>query len=75
MAGLAVVEVGPDIERIFRATNGLRTVEQIASAAGMSLEDTKESLAALASIGAVVPAMSPEEMARLINKQQVTSPK
>ena len=61
---VTVVEVGADIEKIFRATNGLRTVEQIAATAGLALEETNKILAALAGIGAIVPAMSPEEMLR-----------
>ena len=61
-----VVEVGPTVERVFRATNGLRTVEQIAAAAGVSREETEEVLDALAGAGALELAMSPEEMTRRI---------
>jgi hypothetical protein len=64
---VSVVEVGADIEKVFRATNGLRTVEQIAATAGLGLEETNEILAALAGIGAIAPAMSPEEMLRRIS--------
>jgi hypothetical protein len=67
---LCVVEVGPNVEKVFRATNGLRTAEQIASVAGVSLEQTAQQLEALSSIGAVVPAMSPEEMIRQINARE-----
>ena len=70
---VSVVEVGADIEKVFRATNGLRTVEQIAAAAGLNLEETNEILAALASIGAIVPAMSSEEMSRLISAREISS--
>jgi hypothetical protein len=62
-----VVEVGPNVEKVFRATNGLRTAEQIAATAGVSLEETTTNLQALAAIGAVVHGMSPAEMMRLIN--------
>jgi hypothetical protein len=64
---VSVVEVGADIEKVFRATNGLRTFEQIAAAAGLSLQEVNEILVALASIGAIVLAMSSEEMSRLIS--------
>lgn len=65
-----VVEVGPNVERVFRATNGLKTPEQIAAAAGLSLEETAGHLEALAGIGAVVLAMSRDEMARLIKRRE-----
>jgi hypothetical protein len=67
---VCVVEVGSAVERVFRATNGLRTVEQIAAAAGENVEETTEVLKALAGIGAVVLAMSSEEMARLIEARE-----
>ena len=65
-----IVEVGAAIERVFRATNGLRTVEQITSAAGTTGEATVQALEALADIGAVVPAMTAEEMTRLIEARK-----
>jgi hypothetical protein len=68
---VAVVEVGADIEKIFRATNGLRTVEQIAATAGLGPEETNQILGALAGIGAIVPAMSPEEMLRRISESNL----
>ncbi|MGA3210111.1 MAG: hypothetical protein ABSD20_02325 [Terriglobales bacterium] len=61
-----VVEVGPDVEKVFRATNGLRLVEAIAATAGASMEQTREILGALAGIRAVTLAMSAEEMSRVI---------
>jgi hypothetical protein len=48
-----VVEIGGNIEKIFRFTNGMRTVPQIADAAGVSEEETTKTLEALARIGAV----------------------
>jgi hypothetical protein len=65
-----VVEVGDRVERVFRATNGLRTLPQIAAAAGTSPDETTRILDALAQIGAVTPAMSPEEMTRIINERE-----
>jgi len=64
-----VVEVGAPVERVFRATNGLRTLDQIAAAAGMSLEETKSMLQALAGVGAVAPAKSPEEITQILRQQ------
>ncbi len=57
-----VVEVGPPVEKVFRATNGLRTAEQIASAADISLDETQKILAALAGIGAVEAAKTQQQM-------------
>ncbi len=65
-----VVEVGPDVERVFRATNGLRTLAQIAAAAGVADSETEHILNALAGIGAVVSAMSPEQMTRTIEQRE-----
>lgn len=48
-----VVEIGGDVEKVFRQTNSLRTVEQIASTAGVSASETRNILQALAKIGAV----------------------
>ena len=48
-----VVEIGGNIEKIFRFTNGMRTIPQIADAAGVSEAETKKTLEALARIGAV----------------------
>jgi hypothetical protein len=64
-----VAEVSPEIERVFRAANGLRTADQIAVAAGVSGEDANKILKSLASIGAMVLPMSPDEMMRLIEKK------
>ncbi len=63
---VTVVEAGPAVERVFRATNSLRTLEQIAETAGMPLPDTQRVLAALASVGAVIPAKTAEEMLQTI---------
>ena len=54
-----VVEAEPLIERIFCATDGTRTLEEIAEAAGVSAEDARQILTALAEIGAVSPADKP----------------
>jgi hypothetical protein len=68
---VCVVEVGSAVEKVFRATNGLRTIEQIAATAGGGdVEETTEVLQALAGIGAVVLAMSSEEMTRLIEARE-----
>jgi len=48
-----VVEVEPHVERIFRATNGHSTVNEIATAAGVPDEQVHATLASLAGIGAV----------------------
>jgi hypothetical protein len=48
-----VVEVEPALGSIFCAVDGLRTVEQIAHAAGVSTANTRAMLASLANIGAV----------------------
>ncbi len=65
-----VVEVGATVEKVFRATNGQRTLEQIAATAGVSVAETGEILQALAGIGAVVLAMTPEQMMRLIEQRE-----
>jgi len=65
-----VVQVGSQVEKVFRATNGLRTVDQIADAASLALADTQETLKALARIGAVVLAQSPEQMLDSIRARQ-----
>jgi hypothetical protein len=49
-----VVEAEPPIERVFRATDGIRTLEEIADAAGVSTADTQQTLTLLATIGAVI---------------------
>lgn len=67
---VCVVEIGGAVEKVFRATNGLRQVDQIAAAAGVGVEDTQRVLKSLADIGAIVPAMSPEEMARIIEARE-----
>lgn len=64
-----VVEVGATIEKVFRATNGLRTVEQIASAAAMSVDETRKVLEALAGVGAIVLGKTAEEILRLLESQ------
>jgi hypothetical protein len=48
-----VVEIGGNVEKVFRQTNSLRTVEQIALTAGVSVSETTDILQALATIGAV----------------------
>jgi hypothetical protein len=65
-----VVEVGSSVEKAFRATNGLRTLEQIAQAAGLDLAETHEILAALTGVGAIVPAMSSEKMLRALGERE-----
>jgi len=57
-----IVEVGPPVEKVFRATNGLRTVEQVAAAADVSLNETQKLLAALGEIGAVELGKTSEQM-------------
>lgn len=69
-AQVRVVEVGVAVEKVFRATNGLRTQEQIAGVAGLGAEDSNKILEALAGIGAVMPAMSPPEMVRRIEAKE-----
>jgi hypothetical protein len=54
-----VVEAEPLIERIFCATDGTRTLEEIAEAAGVPAEDARQILTALTEIGAVSPADKP----------------
>ena len=61
-----VVEVGDSVERVFRATNGLRTEAQIAAAAGVDAEQAAAILESLTGIGAVVPAASPDQMLRAL---------
>ena len=48
-----VVEVEPEMESLFRATDSHRTADEIAEAAGVSAEQAHAMLASLASIGAV----------------------
>ena len=50
---LYVVEIGGNVEKVFRFTNGMRTIQQIAEAAGVNEAETKKTLEALAKIGAV----------------------
>lgn len=57
-----VVEVGTSVEKVFRATNGLRTVEQIASTAEMDVAEVQNVLTALAGIGAIEAAKTQKEM-------------
>jgi hypothetical protein len=64
-----VRETEPAVAKVFRATNGLRTLPQVADAAGLGQEETGRVLEALAGIGAVVLAMSPQEMMRIIEKR------
>ena len=52
-----VVEIGGNIEKVFRFTNGMRTIPQIAEAAGVSESEAKKTLDALARIGAVAMAV------------------
>jgi len=48
-----VVEVEPELERVFRATDGHRTVDEIAEVTGVPAEQAHSMLASLAGIGAV----------------------
>lgn len=64
-----VAEISPEIERAFRAANGLRTADQVALVAGISAGETEKILKSLAGIGAIVLPMSPDEMMRLIEKK------
>jgi hypothetical protein len=48
-----VMEVEPEVERVFRATDGQRTVDEIAEATGIPAEPARAMLASLAGIGAV----------------------
>jgi hypothetical protein len=64
-----IVEVGPAIEKVFRMTNGPRTVEQIAAAAEVSLAETQQILKALSEIGAIVLGKSAEEMTDILRRQ------
>lgn len=50
-----VVEVEPEPERVFGATDGQRSVEEIAAVAGVPVEQASEVLRSLAGIGAVQP--------------------
>jgi hypothetical protein len=56
-AKIYVVEIGGNVEKVFRYTNGMRTVPQIAEAAGVNEAETKKTLEALARIGAVALAV------------------
>ena len=67
---VCVLEMGAAVEKVFRATNNMRTVEQIAAAAGVSPRETAEILDSLAGMGAIVPAMSAEEMTRAIAERE-----
>jgi antitoxin (DNA-binding transcriptional repressor) of toxin-antitoxin stability system len=67
---VTAVEAGPTVEKVFRATNGLRTLEQIAQTAGFDPAETQEVLGALAGIGAIVPAMPAEAMLRSIQSRE-----
>jgi hypothetical protein len=67
--GVQIVEVGGAVERVFRATNGLRMVEQIASAADVPLAETQQILRALAGIGAVVEGKSAEAIMQALREQ------
>lgn len=57
-----VVEVGTPVEKVFRATNSLRTAEQIAWVAEIDIEEVQKILAALAEIGAVDAAKNQQQM-------------
>ena len=48
-----VVEIDETMERVFRAADGTRVLEQIAIRSGANLQSTKKALDALAEIGAV----------------------
>lgn len=61
-----VVEIGASVERVFRATNGLRIEDQIALAGGVSREEADGLLEALAGIGAILPAMTADQMTRAL---------
>jgi hypothetical protein len=66
-----VVEVGPPVEKVFRATNGPRIVEQIAGASDVSLDETQKILNALSDIGAIELAKTSEQMIDAIRKNIV----
>jgi hypothetical protein len=67
---VVVIEAGTAVEKVFRATNSMRTTPQIAEAAGMSLIDTEKILTALAGVGAVIPAKSASEMLEAIQSRE-----
>ena len=50
-----VVEVEPELERVFRASDGQRNVEGIAAVAGVPVEQATPILRSLAEVGAVQP--------------------
>jgi hypothetical protein len=52
-----VVEIGGNIEKVFRFTNGMRSIPQIAEAAAVSEAEAQKTLEALARIGAVAMAV------------------
>jgi hypothetical protein len=56
-AKIYVVEIGGNVEKVFRFTNGMRTIPQIAEAAGVNEAETQKTLEALARIGAVALAV------------------
>ncbi len=64
-----VVEVGPPVEKVFRATNGLRTTEQIASVAEIDIAEVQKIIVALAEIGAVEAAKNQDQMLEAIERQ------
>jgi hypothetical protein len=67
---VSVVEVGAQVEKVFRATNGLRPLNQIAATAGLSMPETQQILQALSGIGAVILAQSAEQMMDAIRAKQ-----
>jgi hypothetical protein len=67
---VVVVEAGVAVEKVFRATNGMRTVPQIAEAAGMGLAETERILSALAGVGAIVQGKGASEMLEAIQAKE-----
>jgi hypothetical protein len=67
---VTVIEAGAAVEKVFRATNSMRTTPQIAETAGMSLADTERILVALAGVGAVIPAKNASEMLEAIQAKE-----
>jgi len=53
MGRIYVVEIDATMERVFRAGDGTRLVEQIAACAGTSVQSTQQALEALEEIGAL----------------------
>jgi hypothetical protein len=57
-----VVEIDHNVSAVFRAANGMRATEQIAAAAGLPVDYTRQTLHALVELGAIVPPAYGREM-------------